>query len=393
MFGTVPVDTNHRRNPLWFVMKTAVDYGVHKWIGLDHQMDFDDLHKVAPYIRYTPPRPTNLAITEVEFTDEFTQMNSTSTWYIFGDGSIRLDIGGVGINVINKHMQMEAVSEAIGVCYDINLAECYAIERSMELMIQDHRAKYIYNVRIITDNQNAIDWISGEKVIQHTHIYEIVLRIYQLCQRRNDIQYELQKIKGHRHRYHNRADELAKAAVTNYLNREAKDQPIAIGYTRSIINHKLTKMMRYHTKQWIKGKTSSVISTNMMHWNILHTYTAIKRDMQLARCVYATINQLRTQHIRLNRYKMAAKCPNCDHADTVEHLILECKTYQIQRAVHLDELFRILMAYNDDIELKDLLFPSGLMPSIHRMRIMEGIHTFVCATRMECTRNWRKSRQ
>ena len=133
----------------------------------------------------------------------------------------------------------------------------------------------------------------------------------------------------------------------------------------------------------------------MHNWNIMKSNYNILKDYKLNSYKnIKIINQLRSQHISLNGYhhillhydyykkqieengkitkllncllnccitNHSGKCNECNIMETVNHFLLICNKYNNLRSQCFWKIERIMDNYGLEFNLKNILFPSGMM--------------------------------
>ncbi len=309
---------------------------------------------------------------------------------------------------------------ALGKQYDINYVETKAIYNAILELYKNNKdlLKINHTIHIITDNENAYNWIAQHKSINEKYVFQLILQIYKQIEKLK--QYKLQVLIQCCRRGiwngNNKADSLAKRAVDEYI----KYNGLRYGNMVTPIS---TNTMKTHIRnQWdiIKHKqtqtlhTNAVISRNMALWQIYDEKQPIIWDQkQFEIEEYAILTFLRSEHIHLNwyfhvrnhykYYKNEIKhhnyikdqlicideccvnnnnglCIDCDLPETVYHFLIKCEKYSLLRQYYIYPIYELLQQHFDEISLKYLLFPPINMKWYHRKMILDSIINYTKAT-------------
>ena len=427
--------TYERKSILWTCFNVAKKYELLNVTNFGRYKHYHLFFRLFKYMHIKAKIPEYLVILYEPFQDYNKYNINKNTIYIYTDGSLKNALGGYGIycefyQLNSNNFQpiiIELVDEFhkfIGYCTDINFIELLAINESLIIMITYNYKiinKYDY-IHIVTDNEQAFNWIAGNDKINESFIFDLILNIYNNINNIYDkynIKTKIQWCSGHKWIGNDNADKLAKLAITeqksNYTkaSKIIKTTPISRKTIRNLFRSKILSNQTTNNLQ-----TIHVISNNLNQWNIFTLYDKhhCHQDLEiLSKLSYMILTQLRTGHIRLNGcvhmlqhhdyYKKQFKIHgqiirylNCNSEcclnnnsgictfcvgkfENIHHFIMDCVKYNKSRYILYCQCMPILNYYHINFNLKNLLFLPISMSQQHRKQIYDLITRYVMNTK------------
>ncbi len=317
-----------------------------------------------------------------------------------------------------------------GISYCINVVELIGIKTIIKqiLLIPRSFLLHINSIQIKSDNDNAILWLTCQNKTTDPTYIKIISNIYKLLNKlykTYDIITYFQRCK--RETYHGIivADRLAKIAAKSYPENQKifPTTPIAKSTFKKLINKHIYECDKTETLKALKN--THIISQNIYKWKywIMEHYNALKElNLNLTQIQSSILIQLRSEQCplnttkhKLNHYKHyeyihkinnvnglpiinkltyincknkccskinSGRCNYCiDEIENVNHYIMDCSYYKIQRKHLFYIITSIYHQYQIQIELKTILFPPKSLTWKHRKLILSSISNYAIETK------------
>ncbi|MCP4139576.1 MAG: hypothetical protein GY755_04695, partial [Chloroflexi bacterium] len=358
---------------------------------------------------YLPQIPENMKIITHKFNykQQHTQMEH-NILYIWPDGSIKETINGIKIGGFGVYIEIYKTSDiktynnvavpqtdwflALGKQYDINYVETKAIHNALLELPKNYKKllKTNHTIHIITDNENAYNWIAQHQSTNEKYIFQLILKIYRtiIALKQYKLNVIIQCCRRGIWNGNNKADALAKRAVDEYIQYNGfkygnATTPISTNTIKTHIKSQW-KILKYKQTQSIH--TNAVISRNMALWQIYDEKQPILWDQKQFQIEeFAILTFLRSEHIRLNWYfhirnhykyyknqiqqynriqdnlicnavccidNNNGLCNNCQSPETVYHFLIKCDKYDTLREFYIHPIYQFLSNDLNDISLK-----------------------------------------
>ncbi len=307
-----------------------------------------------------------------------------------------------------------------GISYDINVVELIGIYTEL-LQIQKLPAPFLSNfssIHVICDNDQAIYWITGQLKTNEPVIIKILKTIHKLLNALystwNFITY-FQRTKRDTNHGIKIADELAKRAVELYdINSKfVLRQPISQKTVKKLIKKCIKN--NFQKNALTNLKSVHLISRNIYLWRYhIKKYYQPLKELEFDRFENSILIQLRSGHIKLNNYlhiqkhqkyyyqmnklnkghiqymicnnkccenNNSGRCNYCGKIEDVNHFVLICPKYKIQRNLIFDTIQSLHTLYKQKFELtlKNILFPP-LHRWEHRKMVLSSLILYVLNT-------------
>ncbi len=405
-----------KKSILWKSFVNAINYEMLNIYMIKQESDYVDYHQDLKYLPIAPILPENVRFVMNEYTEYASYNFNISNLFVFCDGSLKNFEGGIGIyieshDVHNAHyfspVFLKEYEHYVGKQYDINIVELLAIKQSIYYLVTDIQIDLFENIYIITDNEQCIQWILGRNRIRQQIVSLLINNIYNKFKKlsilKNKTVYFV-PIKRGKWRGNIRADRLAKNAVItrSHFLHNTKQQIVS----KNAIKTHLKVLQQQDLYNDMEQKQDRCRSW-FIHQTKIYRHYLIKDDFKMLTLKQlATINQLRTGHIKINAYfyyqsfchrrsiniqsekplkcilECCSKCNggyciHCEVFEDVHHFLFQCQQYIVLRTKYINTIFRILHWYQIQISMKAILFPPKNMSWKHRKMVLYNICKYV----------------
>ncbi|XP_043998578.1 uncharacterized protein LOC122846005 [Gambusia affinis] len=269
---------------------------------------------------------------------------------IYSDGS-KNSKGCVGIGIYISEFKID-ISKRLSDQLSVFTAEMVAVIISLQ-WVEEVRPD---RVVICTDSKAVIESIQGEGNNRKDLVLEIQHSLFRLYRGGIDVWFcwvpAHQGVKGNE-----RADKLAKRALDQAITIKI---PIGKGEGKSIIKNKEMEIWQKRWNEDKKGRKLYKIQKSIFSRNVKERNRREEIIMTRLRVGHTYLNDT----LYLIGKKNNDKCEKCGEKENVEHILLNCKTYERER----EKLRRIVGKTDQEWSLKGILGNDGNIMDICMIR-------------------------